>query len=312
MSAQSGVSHCACRFGDGDRGEEHPRHHLGGVQRLDHLVGDVVLGIDVDRFLQDQVVLFGFGHLLDDRLARSSTCCSSSFLRAFRSSWNSRRLRWKSRSWSISCLLPRGRAGFRQRGRLALELVGQRLELRAQVVQLLLALAEFLLELGLRRLGGIGLAEDPVGVDEADRKSSALNAGSPRAARPAGPQAGRKDASSEGGSNLELQPLDSIARLLAQRLGKRDAQRADGDIQDMADAGGGPQVGGSLSFSPNTLPTSTKPNMRSVRSLPAPGNGAITSAFSVSFFGAADRQPVTSRGPSVPCSKPRTEPRPPE
>src|SRR3954451_23076431 len=39
---------------------------LGGVERLDHLVGDVVLGIDVDRFLQHQVVLLLLGDLLDD------------------------------------------------------------------------------------------------------------------------------------------------------------------------------------------------------------------------------------------------------
>src|SRR5688572_14694687 len=38
----------------------------GGVERLDHLVGDVVLGVDVDRLLQDGVVLLGFGDLLDD------------------------------------------------------------------------------------------------------------------------------------------------------------------------------------------------------------------------------------------------------
>src|SRR3954470_8443886 len=37
----------------------------GGVQRLDHLVGDVVLRVDVDGFLQDQVVLFLLRHLLD-------------------------------------------------------------------------------------------------------------------------------------------------------------------------------------------------------------------------------------------------------
>ena len=36
------------------------------------------------------------------RLARSTTAASSSFLRWFRSSWNSRRLRWNSRSCSTS------------------------------------------------------------------------------------------------------------------------------------------------------------------------------------------------------------------
>ena len=36
------------------------------VERADHLVGDVVLRVDVDGFLQDDVVLFLFGDLLDD------------------------------------------------------------------------------------------------------------------------------------------------------------------------------------------------------------------------------------------------------
>src|SRR5438552_14991134 len=41
-----------------------PSFHV--VERADDLVGDVVLGVDVHRFLDDQVVLFGFGDLLDD------------------------------------------------------------------------------------------------------------------------------------------------------------------------------------------------------------------------------------------------------
>src|SRR5688572_19913447 len=39
---------------------------LGGVKRLDHLVGDVVLWVDIDGFLQHDVVLLGFRNLLDD------------------------------------------------------------------------------------------------------------------------------------------------------------------------------------------------------------------------------------------------------
>src|SRR5574337_327234 len=38
----------------------------GSVHGLDHLVGDVVLGVDVDGFLQDHVVLLCLGQLLDD------------------------------------------------------------------------------------------------------------------------------------------------------------------------------------------------------------------------------------------------------
>ena len=35
-----------------------------GVESLDHLVGDVMLRVDVDRFLKNQIVLFGFGQRL--------------------------------------------------------------------------------------------------------------------------------------------------------------------------------------------------------------------------------------------------------
>ena len=36
------------------------------IQGLEHFFRDVVLGVDVHRLLQDDVVLLGFGHLLDD------------------------------------------------------------------------------------------------------------------------------------------------------------------------------------------------------------------------------------------------------
>src|SRR3954462_1916059 len=61
-----------------------------------------------------------------------------------------------------------------------------------------------------------------------------------------------------------------------------------------------------------TLPMSAKPNLRRYRSLPAPGNGVRISAFRVTLRGPPTMEPVTSRGPRVPGSKPRTEPRPPE
>ena len=86
-----------------------------------------------------------------------------------------------------------------------------------------------------------------------------------------------------------------------------------GDSQDTptpVDARSWPKS--SRSSSPYTLPTSTKPKSRSERSLPAPGNGVNSSPLSVILRVPPMLAPVTSRGPSVPCSKPRTEPRPPE
>ncbi|MNS99131.1 hypothetical protein D3C72_1335240 [compost metagenome] len=68
---------------------------------------------------------------------------------------------------------------------------------------------------------------------------------------------------------------------------------------------------------PNTLPTSKKPYRRSVRSLPAPGNGVLSSALKMAFLVPPSAAPSVwpssgwSRGPSEFCSKPRIEPRPP-
>jgi hypothetical protein len=37
-----------------------------GVQGLDHLVGDVMFGIDIHRILQNKVIFFSHGDFLDD------------------------------------------------------------------------------------------------------------------------------------------------------------------------------------------------------------------------------------------------------
>jgi hypothetical protein len=79
-----------------------PRPRRRPVQGPDDLVGDVHARAGEDHFLQDQVVLLGSKICLMTRLARSTTPASSSFLRWLRSSWNSRRLRCRSRSCSTS------------------------------------------------------------------------------------------------------------------------------------------------------------------------------------------------------------------
>jgi hypothetical protein len=67
-------------------------------------------------------------------------------------------LRWNSRSWSTSWRW-RAALALAQRGRFALELLGGGLERIADVVQLFLAAGELLLQLGLRRLGGVGFTK---------------------------------------------------------------------------------------------------------------------------------------------------------
>src|SRR5436305_14583581 len=51
-----------------------------------------------------------------------------------------------------------------------------------------------------------------------------------------------------------------------------------------------------FSCSPQTLPASANANMRSDRSLPAPGNGELTSALSVTFLAPPTIEPVTACG----------------
>ena len=92
--ARIGTASRSCRRADRACG--------AGVQRVDHLLRDVDARPSEHGLLQDQVVLLLFEDLSITLLARSTTAASSSFLRWFRSSWNSRRLRWNSRSCSTS------------------------------------------------------------------------------------------------------------------------------------------------------------------------------------------------------------------
>jgi len=58
----------------------------------------------------------------------------------------------------------------RQRGGLTLEALGSRLELGSLRLQILVALGELRLQLGLRGLGRLRLAQHAIGVHEADAK----------------------------------------------------------------------------------------------------------------------------------------------
>jgi hypothetical protein len=55
------------RLDDGAQAQRHAASppvllpDVAGIQGLDHLVGNVMLGVDIDRFLDNQVILFGLG-----------------------------------------------------------------------------------------------------------------------------------------------------------------------------------------------------------------------------------------------------------
>src|SRR6476661_5613867 len=141
---------------------------LDGVERLDHLVGDVVLRVDVDRFLQHEVVLLLLGDLLDDAVGAFEDLLQLLVLAGGEVFLEFAALALELAVLVDQLLLALGALAFRQGGRLALELVGGGLDRVAQVVEILLALGELLLQLGLRRLGAVGLAEHAVGVHETD------------------------------------------------------------------------------------------------------------------------------------------------
>src|SRR5881394_2597775 len=139
-----------------------------GVERLDHLVGDVDLGTPEHGLLEDQVVLLGLEDLLDDAIAAldaGGELLVLALAQVF--------LELPAPPLQLAVLVdqlalaPRA-LGLAQRRRVLVELVAGSLEPVGKVVEVLLALGELRFELGLGGLGGDGLAQDPVAVDVAD------------------------------------------------------------------------------------------------------------------------------------------------
>ena len=124
-----------------------------GVQRLDHLVGDVDARAGEHRFLQDQVVLLGLEDLLDDlvgALDDRGELLVLALVQVF--------LELAALALEVAVLLDQlalapAALGLGQRRRVLVELVGRAFRRLAGSVEFLLALAELGFELGLRGLG---------------------------------------------------------------------------------------------------------------------------------------------------------------
>ena len=204
-------------------------------------------GLGEHHFLQDQVVLLGCSKIcLMTLLARSTTAGSSSFLRWFRSSWNSRRLRWKSRSCSTSSRWRRLRSASARVGASFSSLSAAALSVARLVVEFLLALAELGLQLGLRRLGRCGLAQHAVAVDVADLQFLGLRSrrGDSASSRGSSQRLDKRASSLERGPDLELESSGFYRWLLAtgavaqlQRAHRRDPAQADAGRGAQAVAG---------------------------------------------------------------------------
>src|SRR5664279_1917403 len=135
-----------------------------GVERLDHLVGDVDLRAPEDGLLENQVVLLGLEDLLDDAvraLDNGRELLVLALAQVF--------LELAALPLQLAVLVdelalaPRA-LRFGEGRRVLVELVAGALEAGGEVVQVLLALGEFGFELGLSRLRRHGVAQDPVAV----------------------------------------------------------------------------------------------------------------------------------------------------
>ena len=172
------------------------------------------------------------------RLARSTTAASSSLRRWFRSSWNSRRLRCRSRSCSTSSRWRRllsasdsVGASFSSLSAAAFRRARSSLSSRSR-------LAELGLELGLRRLGRGGLAQHALAVDVADLQFLRGHGGG------RGQRDSAAAASSLDGEGLHQNAvpiwnwklLDSIVALHAHRHAPAQLQRAHRRDPGQADA----------------------------------------------------------------------------
>src|ERR1035437_2115179 len=143
---------------------------LGRVHGFEHAVSDVVLGVDVDRILQDHIVLFRLCHLIDNLGGALGHLRQLFALARGQVFLELASLALKFAVLIHQLFLPRNALRLRQCGCLALELITCGLEASAQIIEILFALGELLLQLGPGRLGDRGLFHEPVYIDETEAK----------------------------------------------------------------------------------------------------------------------------------------------
>ena len=141
---------------------------VAGIQGLDHLVGNVMLGVDIHSFLQNQVVFFCLGQrsdhavgALDDQLQLFVFTAVEIFLELTALALE---LTVLLEQLTLPCIA----LTLRQSWCVAFQFFRLRLDLGAQIGNFFLAFGELLLELGLRSFGGVGLSKNAVQVDNAN------------------------------------------------------------------------------------------------------------------------------------------------
>src|SRR3990172_6366416 len=144
------------------------RGRLAAFQRLDHLVGDVDAGVRPHGILQDDVVLLLLGNLADhpvgllDHLGKLLVAPLVQILADFALPALEIAVQIAEFALLVAAL------GLAHGHRVLLQLVLHALELIGDLGELLVALLELGLDLLLRPHGGRGVAQDALGVDEAD------------------------------------------------------------------------------------------------------------------------------------------------
>ena len=127
-----------------------------------------MLRIDVNRLLQNRVVLLGLGHLLDNAIG-----ALVDLLKFFVLACVQIFLKFAALALEVAVLvdqraLARDALGFRQRGSFPLEFLGRTFQALALYRQVFLTLGKFCFQLGLGSLGRQRFAQDAIGVHEAD------------------------------------------------------------------------------------------------------------------------------------------------
>ena len=139
---------------------------VGRIQRFKHFVSDVVLRVDVDRFLNNQVVFFSFGNRLDNPVGTLYDLLQFFVFAGVQVFLEFPALALEIAILINQLLLARSALAFCQSRRFAFKLVRSRFQLRGDIVEFFFTLAELLFKLGLRRFCGIRLTENPVQIDD--------------------------------------------------------------------------------------------------------------------------------------------------
>src|SRR6478735_2851662 len=224
------------------------RGRLGSCQRLDHLLGDVDARARENGVLEDDVVLLLLGDLADHAVRLLHHLGELLVAPRVEVLAELALLSLEVAVELAEVALLRAALRIAHRDGVLLEVFLQPLQLARHLGELLIALLELGLDLLLRALRRRRLAQDALGVDEAElaRRGRGLRVSGRGAGKRRGKHEGlqlhRPLQASESGAESELYPLLNVAFARVQGHGERDLQRPERRQPAQADAGGEAQL----------------------------------------------------------------------